>query len=146
MYHIFTYLYFVPEFSHIYAQSNKKQHKLLLKTRIQHPCAYTCKLISIHACAFLFSGPDDPYTCVCDFFHGNVNYTPSPINRSEVKAHRMGWVWKRGRQRREAGHVPTGLAHCTGCTTKTSALGHGTPSSGSDTCTITHEYKHIQQM
>lgn len=50
-----------------------------------HTCMHTHANthIHIHVRTFFFSGSDDPYTHVCEFFHGGVHYTPPP--------HQQGW-------------------------------------------------------
>lgn len=109
-------------------------------------CTYL--YIYINTCSHMltrtsfFSGFDNPYTCVWVFPQQCSPHNHLPITRGEAEVHRTGWVWKRGRERREAGPVPTGLTHGCTLTTKTpAAWGHGTPVGGADTCTHTHECK-----
>lgn len=72
---------------------------------------------------FFFSGSDDLYTCVCEFFHGSVHYTPPP--------HQQGWsrgtqdgmsvkAWEREERSWACSHRPDSWLHthnkdpCTG--------------------------------
>lgn len=104
---------------------------------------------STHVCIyapFFFSQGLMTLTHVCVGFSTTLYPTHTRhllIGRAERTAHRMGWVRKRGRERREARPVPTGLTHGSALTTKTPAPGHGTPVGGSDTCTNTDDGKHI---
>lgn len=103
-----------------------------------HTCMYLCTL-------FFFLRVWRPSHMHVRVFppHSTPHTRHLLIGRAERTAHRMGWVRKRGRERRQAGPVPTGLTHGSALTTKTPAPGHGTPVGGSDTCTNTDDGKHI---
>lgn len=79
---------------------------------------------------------DDPYTYMCGFFHGTVNYTPPPHQQGRRKSPQDGMSAKAWEKEEKLGLFPQAF------TTKTHALRHGTPLGGADTCPKTQVQIH----